>query len=79
MLGSSTHNSIAVETAPPQLKLLREDGHMVDHAYDVLSPVQLAQELPSCDSVISNTKVEGTDGVGLIRRLRQDRPDVPII
>jgi DNA-binding response OmpR family regulator len=61
------------------VKTLREDGHVVFSAYDVLSAVQLAQELPSCDLVISNTKVEGIDGVGLILRLRKDRPDVPII
>lgn len=29
--------------------------------------------------MITNTKVEGIDGVGLIRRLRKDRPQVPII
>jgi DNA-binding response OmpR family regulator len=61
------------------VKTLREDGHVVFSAYDVLSAVQLAQELPSCDLVISNTKVEGIDGAGLILRLRKDRPDVPII
>lgn len=61
------------------VKTLREDGHMVFHAYDVLSAVQLAHEMPSIDLVISNTKVEGIDGVGLILRLREDRPEVPII
>src|SRR4051794_37826536 len=61
------------------VKTLREDGHMVFHAYDVLSAVQLAHELPSCDLVITNTKVDGIDGVGLILRLRQDRADVPVI
>jgi DNA-binding response OmpR family regulator len=58
---------------------LREDGHTVFHAYDVLSAVQLALELPICDLVISNTKVEGIDGALLIQRLRKDRPNVPII
>jgi CheY-like chemotaxis protein len=61
------------------VKTLREDGHVVFHAYDVLSAVQLTLQLPSIDLVISNTKVEGIDGVGLIQRLRKDRPDVPII
>jgi DNA-binding response OmpR family regulator len=61
------------------VKTLRADGHVVFHAYDVLSVVQLAMQLRSVDLVISNTKVEGIDGVGLILRLRKDRPDVPII
>jgi DNA-binding NtrC family response regulator len=61
------------------VKTLRADGHVVFHAYDVLSAVQLAMQLPSVDLVISNTKVEGIDGVGLILRLRKERPDVPVI
>jgi DNA-binding NtrC family response regulator len=61
------------------IRTLREDGHEVFHAYDVLSAVQLAIALESCDLVISNTKVEGIDGVGLILRLRQARPALPII
>ncbi|MFL5460649.1 MAG: response regulator [Gemmatimonadales bacterium] len=61
------------------MRTLRADGHVVFHAYDVLSAVQLAMQLRSIDLVISNTKVEGIDGVGLIKRLRENRPDVPII
>jgi CheY-like chemotaxis protein len=61
------------------VRTLREDGHEVFHAYDVLSAVQLAMALPECDLVISNTKVEGIDGVGLILRLRQQRPLLPIV
>ena len=38
---------------------LRGDGHVVFSAYDVLSAVQLAQKLPRCDLVISNTKSRG--------------------
>jgi two-component system, OmpR family, response regulator len=58
---------------------LREDGHTVFSAYDVLSAVQLANELPTIDLVISNTKVQGIDGAALIQRLRQDKPNLPII
>lgn len=58
---------------------LRDDGHVVFPAYDVLSAVHLAHALVPCDLVISNSRVEGTDGVELIKRLRQDRPDLPII
>jgi DNA-binding response OmpR family regulator len=48
------------------IRTLREDGHEVFHAYDELSAVQLAMALETCDLVISNTKVEGLDGIGLI-------------
>jgi DNA-binding response OmpR family regulator len=58
---------------------LRNDGHAVFPAYDVLAAVQLAHALEPCDLLISNTKVEGVDGVELISRLRQERPELPII
>jgi DNA-binding NtrC family response regulator len=61
------------------IRTLREDGHEVFHAYDALSAVQLAVALEACDLIISNTKVEGIDGVGLILQLRQQRPQLPII
>jgi DNA-binding NtrC family response regulator len=61
------------------IKTLREDGHAVFHAYDVLSATQLALSLKVCDLVISNTKVEGTEGVQLIKQLRRERPGLPII
>jgi DNA-binding NtrC family response regulator len=58
---------------------LRNDGHAVFHAYDVLSATQLAMALVPCDMVISNTKVEGADGVELILYLRKCLPTLPII
>ena len=58
---------------------LRDDGHAVFHAYDVLSATQLAMGLESCDLVISNTKVAGTQGVELIHYVRLRKPDLPII
>jgi two-component system, OmpR family, response regulator len=61
------------------MNTLRDDGHAVFHAYDVLSAVQLAHALEPCDLVISNTRVQGTDGVDLINRLRRERPELPII
>jgi DNA-binding response OmpR family regulator len=61
------------------VKTLRDDGHAVFHAYDVLSATQLAMGLESCDLVISNTKVEGMEGVQLINLLRRELPDLPII
>jgi DNA-binding NtrC family response regulator len=61
------------------IKTLREDGHAVYHAYDVLSATQLAIGLEVCDLVISNTKVEGADGVDLMLYLRKRQPELPII
>jgi DNA-binding response OmpR family regulator len=61
------------------IKTLRDDGHAVFHAYDVLSATQLAIGLENCDLVISDTKVEGADGVELILYLRKQLPSLPII
>jgi CheY-like chemotaxis protein len=61
------------------VRTLRADGHAVFHAYDVLAATQLAVTLESCDLVISNTKVQGMDGVELIAMLRQRKPNVPVI
>jgi DNA-binding response OmpR family regulator len=61
------------------IRTLREDGHAVFHAYDVLAATQLAFALDPCDLVLSNTKVEGADGVDLVVQLRRRRPQVPII
>jgi DNA-binding response OmpR family regulator len=61
------------------IKTLREDGHAVFHAYDVLAATQLVYALDPCDFVLSNTKVEGADGVELVVQLRQKRPGVLII
>jgi DNA-binding NtrC family response regulator len=61
------------------IEALRADGHAVFHAYDVLSATQLAMGLESCDLVISNTKVQGADGVELMLYLRKRQPDLPII
>jgi len=61
------------------LHLLRQDGHVVFHAYDAMSASQLAGALQHCDLLISNTKVVGADGVELIRELRGKRPTLPIL
>jgi DNA-binding response OmpR family regulator len=63
---------------------LRADGHAVFHAYDVLAAVQLAAvqlavALEPCDLLLSNTRVQDVDGVDLIHRLRQKRPNLPIL
>jgi DNA-binding NtrC family response regulator len=61
------------------IRTLRNDGHAVFHAYDALSAMQLAIGLETCDLVISDTKIEGSDGVELIQYLRGRMPTLPII
>ena len=61
------------------IRTLREDGHAVFHAYDVLSATQLAIGLETCHLLISNTKVQGADGVELMLYLRKRKPSLPII
>ena len=61
------------------IRTLRQDGHAVFHAYDVLSATQLANGLEYCDLLISNTKVEGSVGVELVLDLRKRQPNLPII
>jgi DNA-binding response OmpR family regulator len=58
---------------------LREDGHAVFHAYDALAATQLAFALEPCDLILSDTRVEGADGVELVVQLRRERPAMPII
>jgi DNA-binding response OmpR family regulator len=61
------------------IETLRADGHAVFHAYDVLAATQLAFALEPCHLVISNTKVEGVDGLELIETLRKELPALPIL
>lgn len=58
---------------------LRKEGHALFHAYDVLSATQLVEALDRVDLLISNTKVAGMNGVGLVLDLRKRRPDLPIV
>jgi two-component system, NtrC family, response regulator GlrR len=80
---SSGRHIIVADEDPKMVEFvittLRDDGHAVFHAYDVLSATQLAIGLEVCDLVISNTKVAGAEGVELIQFLRQSNPTLPII
>jgi DNA-binding response OmpR family regulator len=61
------------------VETLLNEGHAVFHAYDGLSANQLAFGLKNCDLVISNTRVGGVDGIDLIRELREELPNLPIL
>lgn len=41
------------------VRILREEGRAVFHAYDVLAATQLAFSIHPCDLVVSDTKVAG--------------------
>jgi DNA-binding response OmpR family regulator len=60
------------------IRILREDGHGAFPAHDGQSAIELVYSLRRCDLVISNTMVNGTAGIELIRQLRHDRPSQPI-
>ena len=59
--------------------LLRQEGFAVFHAYDGLAATELAFVIPRVDLVISNTRVGGLPGIGLIYQLRSRRPELPIL
>jgi two-component system, OmpR family, response regulator len=61
------------------IKILREDGHAVFHAYDGLSATELAFAMVRVDLVISDTKVNGLPGIELIHLLRERLPHLPIM
>ncbi|CAN5791404.1 hypothetical protein BH24GEM1_BH24GEM1_02850 [soil metagenome] len=58
---------------------LRADGHAVFHASDVFSATQLACDLEPCHLVITNTRVQGVEGIDLIHQLRKHRHALPIL
>jgi two-component system OmpR family response regulator len=82
--GTSSGRYILVADEDPAvvsmvIDTLRNDGHAVFHAYDGRSAVELAYTLRECDLLISNTKVDGIPGIGLIHEIRRERPTQPIL
>jgi CheY-like chemotaxis protein len=61
------------------VRTLRDDGYEVFQAYDMLAATQLSVALNPCDLVMSDSRVEGADGIQLITELRQRLPTLPII
>jgi CheY-like chemotaxis protein len=58
---------------------LRNAGHCVFAAYDGESALELVQQLPNIDLLVSNTRLGLVDGPELMRRARQLRPDLPML
>lgn len=54
-------------------------GHAVFQTRDGRSAIELALGLKVCDLVISNTRVGGQPGVGLIQDLRAKLPGIPFL
>lgn len=61
------------------LTTLREAGHAVFHAYDLMSAMQLATSLNRVDVLVTNTFVMDGPGVELVHLLRAQMPKLPII
>jgi CheY-like chemotaxis protein len=58
---------------------LRDAGHCVFAAYDGQSALELVSQLPNIDLLITNTRLGAVDGLELMRRTREVRPDMPIL
>lgn len=58
---------------------LRDAGHCVFAAYDGDSACELALIVPQVDLLVTNTRIGGTTGRELIRRVLSEKPDLPIL
>jgi CheY-like chemotaxis protein len=55
-------------------RTLRDAGHCVFAAYDGLSALELVEQLPDVDLLITNTRLGIVDGPELMRRARDQGP-----
>jgi CheY-like chemotaxis protein len=58
---------------------LRDAGQCVFAAYDGEAALELFIQLPDIDLLITNTDLGTVQGPELVRRLREIRPDLPIL
>ena len=61
------------------VQTLRDAGHCVFGAYDGLSAYELIVQLADIDLLITNTRLGAVDGLELMRRTRELRPNMPIL
>lgn len=61
------------------IEILLRQGHAVFQTRNARSAIELAAGLRVCDLVITNTRVGGQPGVGLIHDLRARMPKVPFL
>jgi DNA-binding response OmpR family regulator len=58
---------------------LRDAGHCVFAAYDGDSACEIALLIPELQLLITNTRLGTVSGRELIRRVRQEKPELPIL
>jgi two-component system, cell cycle sensor histidine kinase and response regulator CckA len=59
--------------------ILRDAGHCVFAAYEGVSALELFAQLPNIDLLVTNTRLGVVDGPELMRQVRAQRPDMPIL
>lgn len=74
---------VATDDNPKLLEMvvttLRDAGHCVFAAYDGRSACELALLIPDLDLLVTNTRLGDVSAEALIRRVREARPEVPIL
>ena len=74
---------VAADDDPALLALvvttLRNAGHCVFAAYDADSASEIALLIPELQLLITNTRLGSTSSRELIRRVRQEKPELPIL
>ncbi len=80
----SKYRRIVVTDDDPQIvafvvTTLRDAGHCVFAAYDGDSACELALAIPELDLLITNTRLGTATARELIRAVRQQKPDLPIL
>ncbi len=66
------------ETANYLIKGLRESGHVVDHAPDGVEGLELARG-QSYDAAIVDRMLPRLDGLSLVKRMREDGNETPVL
>jgi len=61
------------------VRTLRDAGYCVFQAYDGRAAYELSLALTTVDLLITNTKMPGLQGPELIRRVREELPELPIL
>ena len=59
--------------------LLRMSGYCVFQAYNALAARELCLELPEISLLVLNTTGTGADTPTLVRQIRVDRPNLPVL